>query len=835
MNAEESLVAFENYKQNYQTYIQEDITESDTRSKLIDEILFKVLGWDEHDVRREGYSDSGYYDYKVSVPGIVFLIEAKRQFKEFVLPANQKRASLKLLMKDNEDVITQIRNYGLDESVQYGVITNGYQFILCKLFNTDGKPWKENSCLIFRNINDIESRFVEFYNNLSKSSIVTNGGLVFDLPINQIDGKTILSTLLDKDKELIRNAFSATLAPLLDEIFGEMFSEERFDDLDFIQACFVENEETKKNKNEIERLFLDEAPEFHNTIPIVNTKNLRKAIVDEIVSNENAIRNTNPPKPIVIIGSKGAGKSTFINHLFKHSVDNEELKHQYVIYIDFRKYFESNNQFEPEKVASKIIDSIHDKYESLGLHSMTILKRIYFKQIKINDENIWEWEKANDSSAYQRKLSDFLTDALSKPIEHLTLLSHYLIRERRKRLVVIIDNADQFNDKIQESLFLFSHSLTKSALCGTVISLREGYYRKWQNHPPFDAYESNVYHITAPPYGEVLQKRLEFAIKQLKKEPKKYYISIGNGRSTELTPEYVIFLMEGIKKSLFEIENSALLDFLKHTTSPNIREGLRVFKTFINSGHSKLADYIERQKNRSHEQRPTQIIPIHEFIKSIALLNRHYYNSETSIIYNLFSPPINSNDHFVKLYILHEIADTVEKRSYTEKQVKNITIIEKFTSLGYRVNTINYAINSLIKAALLDTDEQFSDVEWTDLPDEYNLTLTEKGFYYLKILIYKFHYYDLIFQDTPIFDSKLLSILVEAFPKSSNSGVRNVQLRKEFATQFFSYLDFMEHKQGLSTITVFGSFVEKIKEQVEKEISAEVLNKKSLLLKNGEA
>lgn len=818
-NIDESLQAFEDYKSNLQKYIDEDISESDTRSKLIDEVLIKVLGWSEFDIRREGHSESGYFDYKVSIPGFVFLIEAKRQFKEFILPANHKRVSLKVLLKDNNEVINQIRNYALDESIQYGVITNGYQYILCKLFNTDGKPWKDNTCLVFKSIHDIDARFVDFFNNLSKTGIIANGGFSFDLPINDISGKTILSTLLEKDKELIRNEFSGTLAPLIDQIFGEMFAEERNDDIDFIRSCFVENDETKKNKSEIERLFLDEAPAFHNAIPIVNTKNLQKAIVNEIKGTNITIKNSNPPKPIVIIGSKGAGKSTFINHLFKHSNKSDDFEHQLIIYVDFRKYYEHLSQFESEKVATRIIESIYEKYESMSLHSKAVLKRIYYKQIKHNDENIWEWDKQHNQADYNRKLSDFFAESLKKPFDHLTLLSHYLIRERRKRLVIIIDNADQFNDKIQESLFLFSQSLTKSALCGTVISLREGYYRKWQNHPPFDAYEYNIYHITAPPYGEVLQKRLDYAIQQIKTKPKHYLLDIGYGKPVQLTPEYVILLLESLKNSLFEIENSSLLDFLKHTTTPNIREGLRLFKTFINSGHSKLTDYIERQRDRPKDQQPHQLIPLHEFIKAIALQNRHYYNSESSIIYNLFIPPADSKDHFIKLYILKETADIIEKRSYTEKQVRNVTIIEKFTALGYKLNDINYAIHNLIKAALLDTDEQLSDIEWTDLPQTYNLTLTEKGFYYIKILLYKFHYYDLIFQDTPVFDPVHFTILQEAFPPSSNSGNRNLEMRKDFSLKFIEYLEEMESKQGSSTVAVFGSLISKIKIEIEKTFS----------------
>lgn len=294
-NIDQATKAFEDYKNTYSQYLATDLSESDTRSKLIDTILIDVLGWQEKDIKREGSVDSGYYDYMISVPGIHFIVEAKRQFKELNLPSHHKKATINSLIKGNEEVITQIRNYGMDEGVQYGVITNGYQFIILKTFNNDGKPWRDNTCLIFQNVEVIEERFIEFFENLSKYSIVSNGGFKFALPINNIEYKTILSSIINKDKELIRNSLSASITPLIDTIFGEIFSEEREDDKEFILKCFVENEETKKNKGEIERLFGDYAPELSQVIPAVHSDSIAVQISGELNSEEINIKNNYPP------------------------------------------------------------------------------------------------------------------------------------------------------------------------------------------------------------------------------------------------------------------------------------------------------------------------------------------------------------------------------------------------------------------------------------------------------------------------------------------------------------------------------------------------------------
>lgn len=816
---DEARAAFDLFKKEYQTYTKEDLSETDTRSKLIDTILINVLGWQEEDIRREGHVDSGYFDYKVSVPGIYFIVEAKRQFNELKLPTNHKTATIKSLLSGNKVLIEQIRRYCIDEGIPWGVVTNGYQFILLKTFNNNNNPWKDNSCLIFDGIANIEERFIEFYDNLSKNSIINNGGFKFDLPITKTSSKTILSTLIDKDKELIRNSLSASITPIIDKIFGEIFSEEREDDYEFIKECFVENRETKKNKSEIERLFGDYAPKIGQIIPAINSDSIATQIATEINLDDITIKNNYPPKPIIIIGSKGSGKTTFINHLFKYKLSEEEIENHFLIYIDFRKFFEEKESFEPSKIAEEILEKIYTKYEALELHTLKVLKRVYLTDIKRNDESIWQYEKANDSAAYNKSLSSFFQNAKSNPLKHLEFLSKYLIRERRKRLIIIIDNADQFNDIIQKDLFVFAHSLTKSTLCGTVVSLREGYYYKWQNSPPFDAYESNVYHITAPNYVEILQKRIDFAIKNSPTASDKIIGTNHTGYNVEFKSDYITHFLTGLKNSVFSADNKQIIDFLNYTTYPNIREGLRIFKSFLISGHTKVTDYILREEFRKEKmQNERSVIPMHEFIKSISLQNRHYYNSEISAISNLLIPPLDTTDHFLKIYILKDLNEFIEKRSYTEKLIPNTILVEKLNTLGYKTNSINDAIKSLIKSALVDTDEQQSDILWHDLPSKFNMCLTSKGHYYLNEMLNRFHYWDLIIQHTPIFDLEQFAFIRASFPLTNEFGTRDITHRIENIRQFFRYMKLMEEKQSLQVKTVYGNIIDSTIPQIEAEI-----------------
>lgn len=801
---------FEIFKTQIKAYTNSDINESDTRSKVIDNLLFNVLGWSELDVQREGKVESGYFDYRISAPGINFIIEAKRNFQSLKLPTKQKKVKVKSILSENREIIEQIRNYSISCGIQYGLITNGNQFVFLKLFNTDGKNWIENESLIFNGINEIEERFSELYNNLSKYSVIANGGFIFDISIVKIESKTLISTLIDRDKELVRNSLSLSLTPIIDKIFGEIFNGDNEDDEKFIENCFVENSETKKNRKEIDRLFADKTPQLSNVIKATNANSIRYQISSEITENEISIKNNTPPKPIVIVGSKGAGKTTFINHLFKS--EKKTLKDHLIIYLDFRIFIERFSDVDYSLIANELIETTQNNYPELELHTLSVLKRIYIKKIRENDESIWSYIKTTNEPEYNAKLSLFIEQSKHDYFKHFEYLSKYLIRERRKRIIVIIDNADQFSSQIQEKVFLFAHSLAKSSNCGSIIALREGYYYKWRNSPPFDAYESNVYHITAPKYSEVLLKRINYTLETLELDELK---GVSHGRTeggakVEVPNQAVIEFLSGLKKSLFSEINHEIVDYLNFTTYPNIREGLRVFKQFLISGHTNVSEYILRERFNQNSNNYRITIPIFEFIKTIGLHNKLYYNSEFSLIYNIFIPPNDCYDHFINIYVLKELFEINESKGSSNKYIMSNEFIDKFVSNGYRTGVVVGSITKLLKNNLIDTDEQLSDIEWEALPRNINIGITAKGHYYYKELITRFHYLDLCLQDTPIFDMESFRKIKSSFPLSDDLGKRNLDSRLYTVLEFFEYLKIQESKQPPLFKSIFGCITEHI-------------------------
>ncbi|KPL02349.1 MAG: hypothetical protein AMJ90_06130 [candidate division Zixibacteria bacterium SM23_73_2] len=90
--------------------------EATTRLHLIDDLIFKCLGWEKEDCVAEDTYENTYVDYSLSCPKRTLIIEAKREGIYFELPAGHLKIkySIKHLCRDNpkiSDAVKQAMNY----------------------------------------------------------------------------------------------------------------------------------------------------------------------------------------------------------------------------------------------------------------------------------------------------------------------------------------------------------------------------------------------------------------------------------------------------------------------------------------------------------------------------------------------------------------------------------------------------------------------------------------------------------------------------------------------------------------------------------------------------
>lgn len=775
--------SYKNFKEKLDFLIKynfSDISESDTRSKVIDIIFKDVLNWTEDDIERERYVKVGYYDYEISTSTFRFVIEAKKSLVEFKLPEKGRVFKLKTLYKSNKDVFDQIRSYLFQRSLLYGIITNGRQFIIAKFVNTDGSEWEENDAIIFQNLDSVDSNFIQFYELLSRESVSTLGRIKSFS--DSINGKTLVKTnnLKRKDEELVRNKESQELIPVITNVFEEIYSLDTLDNEKILEKCYIKNEDVKKYNSELGFIFSDLPPSFDSRInPVQNTNKTQELLKGEISNSYNRL-----PDPIIIIGGKGAGKTTFIKYFLEVVLDKETKKHRPLLYLDFRNETESTVK-DTKAIYNKLLIQLYENYPNLNLSNFKVLKLIYKNEIEHQQKSFWQHIKDEDS--LEIKKSELIERISQDSINHLHKISSYLVQKCNKRLCIVIDNADQLEDFIQKEVFILAHSLHRNIKATILLSLREGYFYKFKNKPPFDAYHSTIFHITAPPYREVLKRRINYVLENYR------FPTVNvrrNNISFELTQGSLSQLFSNLYKALFEQANSEILSFLEETAYPNIRGGLEKFKYFLLSGHTKTNIYMSFDYGIVGGNNS---IPIWEFVKSVALESNYYYQTESSSLFNIFYPSQSNKNHFTKIRILDYIIQSNEGLSKRNNFIDTRQIIDVFIKAGYTSDVILEELNILYQAGLIFTNNFAGDIEdIVKIDEEHEIGITQSGVFYNRKLLTKFFYYDLILQDTPIYDEESFIIMSTLFPECDNLGNRDLYKRKETLKKFIDYLSSQE-------------------------------------------
>lgn len=770
--------AYEIFKDNLKTLENNNslpISETDTRSKIIDFLFKDVLGWDEDSIERERFVKVGYYDYEFSTSTFRFVVEAKKTFINFILPEKNNKTKIKTIYKSNKDVIDQIRSYIFERGLLYGIITNGNQFIIGKFNNTDGSDWQENEVLIYQNLDKIDKNFIQFYETISKEFVNHYGR--FKLFSQSNVGKTVVKSnnLRKKDEELVRNKISHELIPIITEVFEEIYNLEDLEDERILEQCYVKNEDIKKYNSELGFIFSDLPPSFDSRIhPVQNTSKTHIELTKEIIGVNNKL-----PDPIILIGGKGAGKTTFIKYFLEVVLDKNTKKNRPLLYLDFRDETESTIR-DTKFIYQKLLDQLYNKYPYLNLTSFNILKTIYKTELDNNKKGIWEY--INNEEKLNEKISEFIEKQTSNPILHLAKISNYLIHKCSKRLCIVIDNADQLTEEIQKEVFILANSLHRNLKVMMIVSLREGYFYKFKNKPPFDAYHSTVFHITAPPYRDVLKKRIRYVTQNFKFKSVRIDNDISKVKFGEGSLDH---LFTNLYKALFDFKNSEILAFLEETSYPNIRSGLEKFKFFLLSGHTKTNLYMSFDYGTDGKGN----IPIWEFIKSVALESNYYYQTKRSTLFNLFYPSSNNKNHFTKIRILEYIIDKNIDNSKKNNFIPITEIDKDFVRAGYTSEIILEELNLLYAAGLIFTNDFVSDVEAEiNLGFENEIGITQSGVYYINNLINKFSYHDLILQDTPIYQEKYFDDITSNFAEADSHGNRDLGKRKNASEIFVNYL-----------------------------------------------
>lgn len=694
MSLDEANSAFQKLSADVAERLSTIETEQDARLQLIDRLLVEVLGWDHAAIKTEPHSPSGYTDYLLNIGGQPrFVLEAKRTGKALLDTLNPSYRTYKVsspALSSASDGIKQAAGYCLDHGVDFSVVTTGLLWIAFLPFPS-GKSYREGIAIVFPSLAAIRDNFAAFYDLFSKEGVSKK---LYKLHFAKAEGLTVqqydpMSSVNRKSdlRLLAKSSLAADLDPVFREFFGSLSGDS---DKDMLLECFVETPESRHADAALEKLLRDISAGV-STIETGTGSQITREI-------ENAV-STMRGDTIVIVGNKGAGKSTFVERFFELVLDRSIRDQCLVINIYLLK---SNGDIAalPAWLAVKVRAALEAQLFENSTPTYDQLKGIYHSEYtKWRDGQFAPLYKT-DKDAFEIKFGEFLDSKINlDDFAFILRLLDHVVKSRRRLPCIVLDNADHYPEAFQEAAFQWTQSIrTEIPFSLVVVPVTDRTIWRLSKAGPFQTYRSKLFYLPVPSTKDVLGKRISYLKKQTNtvRDTRSYFLqkgirlSVDNIRAFAACSEEIFLNEPFISRRIGWLSNH------------DIRRSLLISQQVLTSPHLSIDDLVGAYLKLG----ATAQVKI-SYRKFMQALIQGEYNAfqqdNSSFVLNIFdvSPDFPSTP-LLRLSILKLLIDRAGEQSGVGSYVPVTQIYSYCDSMGISDDAVRAALNVMLSYRLAE-------------------------------------------------------------------------------------------------------------------------------------
>jgi GTPase SAR1 family protein len=669
--------------------------EAKTRLLIVDSIL-EILGWDKEEFNPEHpIKNVGFTDYLITLDSIPrFIVEAKRIGKTFVRPGNRlKKTSYQLSYVRTSfgpsvgEVINQAEGYAKETGVPYSVITNGAEWILMQAIPSRNRGLNDLQCIYFGNLLSDTSNFDLFWDLLAKPSVMDNSLEENFAELNSKNSEfcEFPSSKLPEINWSLANDNEKYIWEFYDRFFGEIIDPAR---RIMLTQCFVTTPKLAQYQGELKRTLQDTSPNYlpeaNDISPDYNNPHLLPA--------ESGDRKG---RVVLITGSVGCGKSTFINKVLIESYQRDK-KINYLI-VDLIDEFDDRT----DAVSDFLYDKINKKWKSSNSESYKYetLCKIFARELKDLNSTYAKVSEI-DKNIVVVKEAELLDKLLGSPSEFLEKSWRYYADKNKKGVVLFLDNIDRTSDRYQRAVYTFAHKFASQTGSTVIITMREGTYFRGRESGFLDVRSDDiVYHLQTPDLVQVISKRIEYVENlETQENSNKKDHRLSNWRNQPNWKESYKFYLrhsQAIKSTFLTDPNSnRSISLLSAISWHNVR----YFLDLLRSLHTILGSETESWSI-------TYMIS--------ALLSVSNINGGKSVLPNLYYPVFPSYPcYFLKLRIILRLL--YGKHSSELRRGTTLKAILNFTRMyAYNERWTRLAVKEMVRERLLECMEIPAEADFT--------------------------------------------------------------------------------------------------------------------------
>lgn len=523
-----------------------------------------------------------------------------------------------------------------------------------------------------------------------------------------------------QQEEVGHSSFGATISA----DFGRIFNPVTRDDRRFIARFgYIPSLRRMRYVDPIDRVIRASRP--HSEVYATEIENSGKP--QEVI---DALRNFKSleHQVLLIVGSVGSGKTTFVDYLEEVALPRELIAQTVWVRLNMNGAPISENEIYGW-LRQNIIMGCRDAYPKIDFDDLDNLRRLY--SVEINKFNKGRGKLYQiGSENHNRELAKLLEDLEKDLHQTAVAYSRYCATEQSKLLIIVLDNCDKRLLTEQLLMFQAAEWIQKEFRALVILPLREETYDNYRDRPPLDtAMKDLVFRIEPPLFQNVLVSRVQLALNELSKTSESTFrYELPNGFHVDYASSDQAFYLTSILSSIFEHDRH-IRRLITGLAGRNLRRALEIFLEFCTSGH-----IGEDQIFRIRQSEGKHTLPLFLVTQVLLRLNRRFYDSDYSYIKNLFdanrldSHPV----FFSRLIILRWMytnfttsGPTGLRGYFPIKQIK-----AELVPLGIHEQIIEREIEYLAKAFCILSE----DFRTESLTDNDLVRLAPAGFVHLELI-----------------------------------------------------------------------------------------------------
>jgi hypothetical protein len=455
-----------------------------------------------------------------------------------------------------------------------------------------------------------------------------------------------------------------------------------------LEECFVETKESKAAEQRLLRLSED----LVGHIRPLDTRTGGQ--LSEILEHA---KKTKLNQFILIVGTKGAGKSTFIQRFFDLKLPSELRGVCVPISVNL-----ADSDGDDLRIVEWLRLTILEKAEhALGGGTPTwdeIIGHMFFSEYR-------RWSSGSMKHLYERDKQEFKIQfgkhiekvRAENPLEYIRGLLRNLVLGRKQLPCLIFDNADHFSIEFQEKVFQFARSIFEQELCVVIMPITDKTSWQLSRQGALQSFENEALLLPTPSARQVVEKRIAFVLKKLREDQPKEKESYFFGKGIRVDFSDLLKFITALEEVFLNSDKTGYL--LGCLSNHDIRQVLVLSRDLINSPHLGFDEAFKAYITSS-----AMAIPNYKIQKAMIRGRYDIYPAESHrFIHNIFD--LNAEirtSPLLAVRILQVAKDAVirygeTKNTYIEKD----DLIAYMCGMGFERRVITLWIDALLKRALL--------------------------------------------------------------------------------------------------------------------------------------